>query len=498
MNQAVIPAIIRGEIITSDLVEFGGRDGEASFLAPDPKQIIGKLPLRDPGKLRDLYDIPFSEVIDYLDELSKRLHVSNNRHMQEAIACVTPMSDMTPPVLAWSYEQIAGCFEKCNVTQIADRTIGIQQLDGWGEMQMINGGTAAVRAFGARCMHIIAGNSPLVASQTIVSNAITRGDAIIKLPSNDPLTVIAIAKTMIEMAPDHPLTRHLSCAYWKGGSIDLEEQLYQPRNIEKIIAWGGFNSVKHVTRYIQPGLELISLDPKRSATVIGPEAFSDDETLNEVAIRTATDIGALNQLACVNARVIYVMCGSDDAGLARAKKLGRMIYQELAGLPENISTKSKRFSPDLREALTGLRGNPDFYTVIGGQEDEGAVIVSHTSEPVDFYTSLNCRIANIIPVDEIREVVEGMTSYSQTIGVYPESLKKVLRDILPLYGAQRLVSLGYAIGGSIPAVPQDSIELLRRMVKWILEETSHPDRVEPVWVQRDSTCAESRQRMSAP
>ena len=39
---------------------------------------------------------------------------------------------------------------------------------------------------------------------------------------------------------------------------------------------------------------------------------------------------------------------------------------------------------------------------------------------------------------------DAVTAYTQTVGVYPESLKKQLRDELPLYGAQRLTSLGYA------------------------------------------------------
>ena len=32
-------------------------------------------------------------------------------------------------------------------------------------------------------------------------------------------------------------------------------------------------------KYIQPGLELISLDPKRSISVIGPETFGDEEMM---------------------------------------------------------------------------------------------------------------------------------------------------------------------------------------------------------------------------
>ena len=36
-----------------------------------------------------------------------------------------------------------------------------------------------------------------------------------------------------------------------------------------------------------------------------------------------------------------------------------------------------------------------------------------------------------------------MNAYTQTVGIYPENLKKQLRDELPIYGAQRLTSLGY-------------------------------------------------------
>ena len=97
----------------------------------------------------------------------------------------------------------------------------------------------AVRAFGARAVHVIAGNSPLISVQTVMSNAIARSDAIVKIPANDPYAIIAIARTMIEMAPDHPVTGHLSAAYWKGGDDEVERRLYDSRNIEKIVAWGG-------------------------------------------------------------------------------------------------------------------------------------------------------------------------------------------------------------------------------------------------------------------
>ena len=56
------------------------------------------------------------------------------------------------------------------------------------------------------------------------NTALTKGDSLIKLPSNDPLTACAIVRTMIEMAPDHPVTRHMTVAYWKGGDEVLERR----------------------------------------------------------------------------------------------------------------------------------------------------------------------------------------------------------------------------------------------------------------------------------
>jgi hypothetical protein len=366
------------------------------------------------------------------------------------------------------------------VYEIADQGIGIDHLEGWVSRTLSDGRELRVRAFGARALHVPAGNGGLVSAVTIIRNAITRSDAILKIPSNDPLTAIAIARTLAEVAPGHPLTKHLAVAYWKGGDTAIEEQLYRPEKIEKIVAWGGFASVKHVTRYLQPGLELIALDPKRSATIIGPEAFESEETLREVAVRAACDIGVANQEGCACARVIYVLCGTDAAGLDKVNRLGEAIYEALVALPDHISTAPKTFDRELRDHLSASRMAEDWFRVIGGERDEGAIIVSQIDEAVDYSPLLSGRVANLVPVDDVRKVTDAVTAYTQTVGIYPEKLKHELRDLLPLFGAQRLTSLGYACHVAT-AMPQDAIEPLRRMAKWIVEETCDPAKVYPMW-----------------
>jgi hypothetical protein len=124
----------------------------------------------------------------------------------------------------------------------------------------------------------------------------------------------------------------------------------------------------------------------------------------------------------------------------------------------------------LRDHLLAARTSPDWFHVVGGRDDEGAVIVSRTAEPVDFHTGLSGRVANIVPVASPQDVLPFLGAYTQTVGIYPWALKHQLRDVLPHYGVQRLVSLGHATRFR-PELPQDGLEPLRRMVKWIVDET---------------------------
>jgi hypothetical protein len=225
---------------------------------------------------------------------------------------------------------------------------------------------------------------------------------------------------------------------------------------------------------------LISLDPKRSGTIIGPQAFDSEETMHDVAERLACDVGVANQEACASARVVYVLSGTDADGLANINRLGELVYEKLMNLPDYITTKPKSFDRELAAHLDGTRLDDTFYRIIGGEDLEGAVIVSQFDEPVDYSPMLSGRVSNLVPIDSVDKATRAVTAYTQTVGIYPESLKEELRDTLPLYGAQRLTSLGYACAPST-AMPQDAIEPLRRMCKWIVEETCDPEKVFPMW-----------------
>jgi len=475
--------VLRGEYIEDNLIEFSGRGGNTTFRIPDPHVYADRFSLRDSTSLADLYDLSFEDILDYLEELGGRLIVSENEYLDQARQASYLTSPVTPPIVDWNYEIIPAFFERQTLRQMVEEPLGsIDYLEGWVETTLVNGEKVRVRAFGARAVHIIAGNHPVPGLLAVIRNALTRSDTLIKLPSNDPLFSLALARTMCDMAPDHPLTKHLAVAYWKGGDTEVEEQIYNPASVEKIVAWGGLHSIRHVARFMQPGMDLVTLDPKRSASVIGEEAFENEETMRDVAQRVACDIGAENQVGCVNARVVYVMSGTDHEGLANLNKLADYSYEALLKLPSQISTKPKHgINPKLKAKLDSCRLDGESYHVVGGNDDEGAIVVSQQPDPVDYWDLLNDRVANFVPINGVDDALKYFDAYTQTVGIYPESLKDSLKDIVPLFGAQRLVSLGYVGGSFAFATPHDAVEPVRRMVKWIVDEEADPSVIPPLW-----------------
>ncbi len=470
-----IPLIIRGRVIADRDLEFGGRRGGAAFVTADVRKHLAELPLSSPSRLADLHAMPFTEILDYLDQLGGLLDLQKNPFLQEALELSMLTSGLSGEVIRHFYSTLGLLYRRDAVREHAENTIGVKYLDGWVERRMASGCIANIRAFGVRSVHVLAGNVPVPSAMGVIRNAITRSDAIFKTPSNDPVTAAAIARTMLGMAPDHPITRHLSIAYWKGGDAEVEAVLYRPDHIDKIVAWGGQASMTHITKYIQPGIDLVAMDPKLSSSIIGREAFVNEATMREVVGRLAIDVGYLNQQACASARVVYVQTGTDAAGIARANRFGSLLFDAVLALPAHASGPASRLPPELAEELQSLRVMSQEHKVYGGGR-EGAVIVSQREEPVDFAASLTDRVANLVPFDHIDTPIRSVNSYTQTIGIYPDTLKEEIRDQLVFNGAQRLTSLGYMLKAAM-AGPHDGIEPVRRMCKWIVDESSDPARV---------------------
>lgn len=470
-----IPLITRGTVIMpgDDAVEFSGRGG-ASFRTPDPHRHVHDLVLGNPLLLEDLMDTPVRDIVAFLAEVGKRLRLDDNPHLQASFGLALKAGGLSEPILRGVYDGLPGMFDPLRLTEITDSTIGIDYLDGWVPHKDQPG--ARVRAVGTRQLHITAGNVPVVAALTVINGALSKSDVLIKSPSNDPLTANAIARTLIEVDASHPVTKHLAVAYWKGGDEEMDSQIVRTSRIDKITAWGGMSSVKHIQKFLTPGIDLTALNAKYSISVIGREALESDEEMESAARGIAVMSGFFNQTACTNTRVVYVESDTDDEALERIVELGRKVAAAYKTLPAVMSTPSETPNEELEAELKAAAMEDAFYHV-EGDTINGGVVVSLFPDRVDFYDQLNNRVVNLVPVEDLREVTRWCDDTTQTVGIYPESLRDRLLNPFALAGIQRLAPMKgddpLEVFGNVnqlpPGMPHDGIEPLRRNVRWVID-----------------------------
>ena len=471
-----IPIIARGRVLMpeGDAVEFKGRGG-ARFRSPDPHKHIHDLVLGDPSRLADLRDTKVRDIVDFLVEVGKRLRLESNPYLQQSFALALQAGGLAEPILRGVYEDLPRMFDGRMLMELVDSTIGIEYLDGWVPAS----GTYSnvrVRAVGTRQLHITAGNVPIVAALTIVRAALTKSDCLIKSPSNDPLTANAIARTLIEVEATHPVTRHIAVAYWKGGDEFMDSQIVRTSRIDKITAWGGMASVKHIQKFLTPGIDLTALNPKYSISLIGEEALQSDAALQEAAEGLAVISGFYNQTACANTRVIYVESELDDESLERVIELGRRIVAAYQRLPSVISTPAPVANKELEQELQAAGLEEDFYHA-EGDTLSGGFVVSRFCDRVDWYDQLNNRVVNLVPVSNLLDAMKWCDDTTQTVGVYPESARERIIDAFSLVGVQRIVPLKGRDPLQIftdmhqlpPGMPHDGIEPMRRNVRWVID-----------------------------
>jgi hypothetical protein len=198
--------------------------------------------------------------------------------------------------------------------------------------------------------------------------------------------------------------------------------------------------------------------------------------MEEAATGIAVISGFYNQTACANTRIVYVESGTEDEDIERLVALGRKIVAAYGALPPVISTPFAKANADLEAEMEAVALDDDFYHV-EGDTLTGGVVISKFADRVDFFDQLNNRVVNLVPIEDLRSVTKWCDDTTQTVGVFPESLRDRLLDDFMLAGVQRLVPL---CGGDAmqifhdmhmlpPGMPHDGIEPLRRNVRWVID-----------------------------
>ena len=227
-----VPIVLRGQLVEDDLVSFGGRSGGAIPGARSGVH-IERLPLPSPMDMADLYSSRSTTSSTTSTARARarprRQQARPGRPRGRPAGGPAARGDAEErlPVLLPGFARVS-----CSRSPTPRRH---RPPRGWVEQKLVDGRAARtrLRLTGA---DIPPGNGGLVSgvrSSATWSPAATPSST----PSNDPLTAVAIARTLAEVDPDHPLTKHLAVGYWKGGDTDVEARLYRPDTSRR--SWPG-------------------------------------------------------------------------------------------------------------------------------------------------------------------------------------------------------------------------------------------------------------------
>lgn len=448
---------VRGEVVTGDAIRHRSRDLGVDFATPgiDLDALITPR-----SELPPLLDVPMKEIIAFLVECGTRMDFEKNPYLREALEHTVKTNPLPRRVIENLFRSAQHFLTREGLeTSLNANFANPAVLDGWVERTDRSGSKGALRAFPPRMVHMLAGNAPTGCISSITQGALVKAINVFKMPSSDPFTCVAMLRTMADVDPEHPVVKSMSAVYWKGGDERIESTIYRPQYFDRIVAWGGGDAINSIVKYLGPGIQLVSFDPKTSISMIGPEGFADDAVINEIAELAACDVTVFNQDACLASRFLFVE--GDRAGI---EVFCERLQERLAVDRFSASAEAPPPPASVRDEVEML-ALMDEVQVWGTFDGRGAVVLSE--EPLGFHPSN--KTANVVHIKSLDEVVRYVNVATQTIGVYPPERKAALRDRLASAGAQRVVRLGGAakhVGGS----PHDAMYPLHRFVHWMSDE----------------------------
>jgi len=457
------PFVINGKLVEGSDVIHRSRDLGVDFATPALDLNALVTPRTEPGPL---FDVKLDEIIDFLAETGARLSPETNPHIATCVERMALTNVLPERVIRNQFHLAGEMISKAALRDIAEQNFpDPQMLDEWVPRRDHAGRKSYTRAFPSRLIHVLPGNAAVAAVQSIAWSAMVKAVNLFKMGSSDPFTAVAVLKTMADIDPEHPVLKSMSAVYWRGGDESVERVLYRPQYFDKVVAWGGGDAINNVVKYIGPGFQLVSFDPKTSISMIGREAFASDETVSDAAERAAVDVTLLNQEACVCSRIIFIEGETDEIDDFCTRLIERIGVDR-----EAASAEAPPLDRSLVEEIEALQLMDDDFRVWGLGEGKGLVIRS--DEPVDFHP-VN-KTANVVRVKSLSDAARYVNVATQTIGVYPFDRIFALRDRLASGGAQRITRLGECAGVSAGS-PHDATYPLHRIVHWIVHEDGMAD-----------------------
>ena len=448
-----LPIIIEGKKIYADdkrekYVIHYENDVEVS-IPKVTKEEIEQIKRSDKFKLSKL---PLQEITSFFVKVGRywRIHHDKNPIYNEALENLSSINSYDIKMAIRELNIIgSACTQLAGMHDLVDLELGDRfYLDEW-----IPRGDALVHVQPlGNVLNVMVGNVPVSSVMSLLRTTLTKNNNIVKIAKRDPITLIYFVMSMIDINPEHEVTKSMNVVYWPGGS-DVEDEFID--FVDGICVWGGENAVKGIRSKVKRNINILEFGPKMSYALVGKES-----TLNEkVAIDLAHDISLYNQEACFCPQIAFVegdykkFCENLGTGLSLYSKLFPKGYVSIDKLAHVMRTK-----------LEALFQNNE---VISDETNDWHIIIIDDLKQINEHPLT--RVIFVKPVNDIKECLDYINPNIQTIGISPWIRNVEIRDEATLKGASKITEIGL-VEALRNGATHDNIYPMQQLVRWVCVE----------------------------
>ena len=440
--------------------------------------------------VKELYNLPFEEVLDFLGKLSSALSgctdlLESLRQVWRRTATVadlfihfsfTSLGYLLNPDSAREMVDselasfgIKGSRFMDNWVQVSDKSMeGLSEQLSPTKKKETSGDCKSpekmyLRAMPTRQLHLTAGNAPAIPIISTCRAISLKSPAVIKSPYGATLGGALVSLAACAVAPDHPSVRNLSIVYWPGGDESVEDAFFGQGAFDRIVIWGAPDAVASVKRRAL-FTKLVTLNPRYGMSWIGREAFENGD-YREVARRGAVDTMIWNQKACIASSVHYVE-GDDEQVMAYARALQKELAEWDRGAPNFLDPAAQGQIRRLR------RGKLMHAQWLANKQNEGdkknegissvVIVVKGEFDMMDHTLS---RMVIVRQVSQLEDALPYLNHSVSTVGVFPESRRLGLCDRILARGVSTSYPLGMADRMST-GMAHDGMRVYSELMDW--------------------------------
>jgi long-chain-fatty-acyl-CoA reductase len=448
MTDIKLPLIINGDARYGDETSLDFDRGEKI------RVLLPKITAKDVEEVakcqRDLHMLSIEDIISFLSKLGKLWQDERYELRKEALELLEKTTGYHRKELELDYQFWMSTFDKQFLEQTIEAELRSKQfLEGWMRIKNVE-----VRAFPqGRVLHILAGNFPGVGIVSLTRGLLTKNTNILKLASGEPISITYLALSLIDVDPNHPITKTTSVVYWEHDS-DAENKAFEIA--DAICAWGGYESVYSARKKSRPRQPILEYGPKRSMHFIDKESIEDDTKLKEITARAAHDIALHDQQACHSPQVAFVEKHAEKFCEALAKSLS----EEGKNLPKGYVSIDEHARISHVRSMSLFRGDK----VYRPDSTEWTIILTNdfgrtTEHPLS-------RTLYVIQVNDLKEAVKFADPLTMVIGFSSSKRIEELRDELALRGVDRITEVG-RMGYFPVGFPHEGRFDLSNLVRWV-------------------------------